>query len=200
MSWAGGGTADSRLSDWLDPLGTGALAWNGKNGAECFHQSAGSVALNRSRYACEDKVAIELRDDDLQGNPTQTVALSSAAEPSSETAVLDAEGPASGTFAGAAHVTAAPPASGDGRLSVAHGDTITVTYLDADDGQGGTNVPRTATAVVDCLPPAISGVAASDVTGDSARIAWTTDEPSDGAVIYGTSTPPGSSAFDRTQL
>ncbi len=195
-SWMGGGTPETRLSDWLDPLATGAVTWDGMDGAECYYQAAGSVTTNRSRYACDDKVAIELRDDDLRGIPTQAVTLASGTEPVPETAVLVAEGESPGILEGAAYVTSAPPVAGDGRLSVAHGDTITVTYVDADDGQGGTNVPRTATAVADCLPPAISDVAASDVTGSTARIAWTTDEPSDGTVTYGVSTPPGSTAFE----
>jgi subtilisin-like proprotein convertase family protein len=83
----------------------------------------------------------------------------------------------------------------DGQLSVSHGDTITVTYIDADDGQGGTNVVRTTTATVDCLPPSITNVQSSNVTGNSARITWTTDEPSDSRVRYGTATPPGSSSY-----
>ena len=51
-------------------------------------------------------------------------------------------------------------------------------------------------AYVDTTPPAISGVTASDVTETTAKISWTTDEPSDSVVNYGTTTALGSTASD----
>jgi hypothetical protein len=75
-------------------------------------------------------------------------------------------------------------------VSVVDGDTLSATYVDADDGQGGQNLARTTTAVIDCRAPIITNVAAGLVTGDSARITWSTDEPATSAVRYG---PDGSS-------
>ena len=43
-------------------------------------------------------------------------------------------------------------------LAVGHGDTLVATYLDVDDGAGGSNIPRTAEAGIDCQGPAISAV------------------------------------------
>ncbi|HEY3108444.1 MAG TPA: DUF4082 domain-containing protein [Chloroflexota bacterium] len=42
----------------------------------------------------------------------------------------------------------------------------------------------------DTIPPAISGLRASEVTGTTATVAWETDEPADGLVAYGESTTP----------
>jgi subtilisin-like proprotein convertase family protein len=195
-SWAGGGTPATRLSNWLDPVGGGTtLTWDGLNGSVCFFQPAGTVSVNRARYACSDTVAIQLRDDSLRGNATQAVSIASNTETTPETVILSAAGPNSGNFNGTFALASGAPVASDGQLSVSHGDTITVTYTDADDGQGGTNVVRTTTATVDCLPPAITNVQSSNVTGNSARITWTTDEPADSRVRYGTATPPGSSSF-----
>jgi subtilisin-like proprotein convertase family protein len=194
-SWTGGGTAATRLSNWLDPLSTGAMVWDGLNGSTCFFQPAGTIGLNRSRYACFDTVAIHLRDDNLKGNATQAVTIASTTESAPETVLLSAIAPGSGEFQGSIPTSSVPAVHGDGLLSVLHGDGITATYIDADDGAGGTNVPRTANATTDCAPPVISAVASTDLTGNTARITWTTDEPADSRVRYGTSPPPSGSTF-----
>ena len=51
-----------------------------------------------------------------------------------------------------------------------NGDTITATYIDADDGQGGVNIARTTAALADCVVPIISSVAYANVTGSSAQV------------------------------
>ena len=81
---------------------------------------------------------------------------------------------------GSIPTTAAAPTT-NGQLSVVNGDTISVVYVDADDGVGGTNVPRTATAGADCIAPVISAVLADNVTGNSARITWNTNESASSA-------------------
>jgi len=47
-------------------------------------------------------------------------------------------------------------------------------------------------------PPSISAIAVSAVTDNSATIAWTTDQPADSLVEYGTTASYGSLAFDQT--
>ena len=47
-------------------------------------------------------------------------------------------------------------------------------------------------------PPAISGTAVVNITTDSATITWTTDQPSDSLVSYGTTTAYGSTTGDPT--
>ena len=189
-SWVGGGTSATRLSDWLDPLASGALTADGIDYQTCLFRPDGSVALNRSFYTCADTLAITLRDDNLRGNPTQDVTVASGTESAPETVTLTATAPGAGTFAGTFPVSAVPPVHGDGLLSVASGDTITVTYVDLDDGTGQT-VVRTATAQADCVAPVISNVQAANVTGNGADITFLTNEPGNTVVHYWSTTPPG---------
>jgi len=189
VSWIGGGTPSSRLSDWLDPDATGEIFVDGIDHQICLFQPAGSLTLTASVYACSGVMTISLRDDNLQGVPSQNVTLWSDTETAPETVTLQAVEPGSGTFVAAFDLDSVAPVNGDGLLSVSHGDTITVEYIDADDGQGGTNVVVQETAPVDCLPPAISNVQASGITGDEATVTWDTDELSDSSVTYGELTP-----------
>jgi subtilisin-like proprotein convertase family protein len=91
------------------------------------------------------------------------------------------------------NATTAGPTN-DGMISVAHGATVTATYIDASDGQGGFNVTRQTAATVDCAPPVISNVASGNLTSTSARITWDTSEAATGVVHYGPAPPPASTA------
>jgi subtilisin-like proprotein convertase family protein len=193
-SWSGGGAASTRLSDWLDPEAGGAIFVDGIDHQTCLFQPAGSVTLTANVYACSDTATISLRDDHLRGAPTQDVTLWSDSEAAPETVTLQATTP--GNFVGVFDLASVAPASGDGLLSVSHGDTITVEYVDLDDGQGGTNVAVQAAAPVDCQAPAISNVQVSGVTGAEATVSWDTTEPSDSTVTYGEFTPGSSVATE----
>ncbi len=193
-SWVGGGTAASRLSDWLDPLGTGAIAMDGIDHSICLFNAVGSLTLNRSLYACTDTLAITMLDDNLRGLGTYTVTVESTTEPAPETVTLTEDPGRPGRFLGTFPVAAVPVVNGDGTLSVAAGDTVTVTYIDADDGGGGVNIPRTTTAAIDCTGPVITNVQASNVTGNSATITWDTNEPANSVIHYGLAPPGGGTA------
>ena len=80
-----------------------------------------------------------------------------------------------------------------GVLLIADGDSIVATYVDADDGNGNTNVTVTDNATVDCTSPVISNVAVSNVTATTATVDYDVDEPTTGRVDYGTvcGTPSG---------
>jgi hypothetical protein len=67
-----------------------------------------------------------------------------------------------------------------------HGDTLTLTYVDADNGQGGSDVVVTDTAVVDCELPSIMNIEIIEVITHEATIRITTDEDTAVAVLYGT--------------
>jgi subtilisin-like proprotein convertase family protein len=190
-SWTGGGAPGSRLSDWLDPDGTGAITVDGVDYQTCLFQPAGSVDLDLDLYVCTTTLTIRVRDDSLQGDPSLTVTLSSDTEPAPETLTLPAEAPGSGKFSTTFPIDAVAAVNGDGILSVNHGDTTTVEYLDADDGAGGTNILVQDTALVDCLSPLITNVQASNVTASSATVTWDTDEIADSTVVYSLQ-PPGS--------
>ena len=58
----------------------------------------------------------------------------------------------------------------------------------------------TTTAAPDTTPPAISGVASSNVTATGATITWTTDEASTSQVQYGTTTAYGSTTTENSAL
>jgi len=158
-----------------------------------LHFSNGTVRLDRKEYGCSATVAITLWDEDLSGSGSITVNVNSGADPSGENIVLTETSAGSGYFRGTAATTPAtvPPA---GSIRVVHGDTLTVAYTDANDGHGGVNVAKTASAEIDCIGPVISNVIAIDIKATTADIAWLTDEPADSSVAYGTLAPPGSLA------
>jgi hypothetical protein len=156
----------------------------------------GVIALDKNSYRCEGgAVEIRVTDSDLVGAGFVDVAAKSAWETSAETVLLPEVPAGSGRFRGILATTAGAPA-GDGLLSIRNGDTITATYVDADDGRGGASVPKTATATADCVFPVISGVSFSGITPTSATVTWTTDESANSRVTFGTSAPPGTNMDD----
>jgi len=151
---------------------------------------AGTIKLDRSTYGCSSVLTVSVMDANI-GAPTTTANIFSTTEPTPETIVLTENPPGSGTYVGTISSTSASPVSGDGLISVHDGDTITAQYIDADDGQGGHNILRQATAVADCVPPAISQVQAAGVSDVQATITWSTNESSTSVVNWGPLKPPG---------
>ncbi len=148
--------------------------------------SDGRVSLRRAARACEDEASIRVIDCDLnlddEAIETTTVTIVSDSEPGGENVVLTETGPLTATFTGTIPLseTDAP-----GVLLVADLDTITVTYLDADDGMGGTNISKSDDAAIDCSAPVISNVQTENVRARSATVTFRTDEPAKGSVRYG---------------
>ncbi|MBP7149395.1 MAG: S8 family serine peptidase, partial [Acidobacteria bacterium] len=157
--------------------------------SDVIQPSAGQVRLDQETYGCGQTIGVRVNDGNA-GAPSVTVEIWSTTESARQALTLAETRPGSGKFAGQIVSTGAPPDGGDGLLSLTDGDTINVEYVDADDGQGGTNVPRGDEAGADCRPPLISGVEESGVTDATATISWSTDEASGTEVVYGTSTPP----------
>jgi subtilisin-like proprotein convertase family protein len=156
--------------------------------------TVGSVTLDKTSYQCSETVQIHVVDFSILGAGTQPVTIASTAEGAGETVVLNETPAASGSFVGSIPLTAAAASTGDGFLSVADGGSLTVTYIDADDGYGGLNIPRTDSAFIDCSGPVITNVQHINVTGRAADITWTTNENSDSVVFYGATPPPSSTA------
>ena len=176
------GTLVIASSDETEPSVLMALS-----GSAGFHPSDGRLALDRDIYSCADHVVIELRDAGLAGMGAATVTAESSAG-DLETVIL-AEVPATpGVFSNAE----SPLSTGsgeagpeDGTLQTAHQGTLSVTYLDADDGTGGTNVTKTRSASLDCAGPVISAISSlPEEVG--VVITFTTDEPAIGVVKVGT--------------
>lgn len=149
---------------------------------------AGVVELDRVKYACESTVGILVNDCGLNTNDLVVeqvvVAIDSESETGIESVTLTETDPGSAEFMGSIAVSETDAA---GVLLVAPGNTITVTYIDADDGDGGTNVVVTATAPVDCTPPNISNIAAGNIQPRSATVTFDADELVRGTVHYGES-------------
>ena len=66
---------------------------------------------------------------------------------------------------------------------------IHAVYIDEDDGHGGINIEKTASAEIDGMPPQISNVEVTAIGYSQAVIHWVTDEESNGQVFYGIGTP-----------
>ncbi len=144
--------------------------------------SSGMTSLDRSSYACGATVGMQVVDCDLNTDDgvidTTTVTFSSSSGDST-TVVLTETGEATSSFAAAIVI---------GTDIIANeGDTLTVTYVDASDGQGGSNIVVTDTAGVDCSMPAIGSVVISDVLTHDATVTVTTDEDTAIRVYFGES-------------
>ena len=152
-------------------------------------QCAGLLSLSRGLFLCDDTVGVALEDLDLRGAGSQAVSVASSSETTPETVLLVEAPAASGRFTGTIATTDAAAASDDGAVSVAHGDTITVRYVDASYcGTPLVPVERTARAL--CRGPEVTNVRATDIHGTRAVIRWDTDERSDSRVVHGTVLPP----------
>jgi subtilisin-like proprotein convertase family protein len=159
---------------------------------------AGSLTLSALSYSCTGSVGVTVVDGNI-GSSTSTVSFVSNTETTPEIVTVTQVSPGSNSYTGTLTLTGAPPVH-DGVLSVVNGDTITGTYIDASDGGGGTNIPRTATASVDCIAPTISKVQTTNVTGTAARVTWTTNELANGTVHYGTAPPPSSTTTSSANV
>ncbi len=148
----------------------------------------GMIQLDASRYPCTATPLIQVVDCDLNTDngviETVTVTVSSDSEPAGEPVVLTETAPETADFRGTAQLS---ETDSPGVVLVADRDTLTATYIDADDGQGGINVPVVATALMDCGAPVISNVQVVAIGDDTATVTFDTDEPAIGTVRYGLS-------------
>lgn len=152
--------------------------------------SNGLIEFTKEQYNCSGAADLTLLDDDLVGAGSQIVTVTSTSDPVGETISLMETPSGSGYFKGS--IATVETAPGSGEVQVAHGDTLTLTYIDADNGSGGYNIVKTATAFIDCQPPSIESVYVIDVTDTTASVIWTTDENANSVVRYGLTTPPTS--------
>jgi hypothetical protein len=147
--------------------------------------TAGIASLDRNVYQCGADLALRVSDCDLNmdDNVAETVIVhvTSDSDPVGEMVVLTETGPLTADFRAVLPTSTTDSA---GVLRTLDGDTITLTYVDADDGFGNTNVTVTDTATVDCAPPIISGVAVNPAAF-SATIEFMTDENASVVVDFG---------------
>jgi serine protease AprX len=158
--------------------------------------SDGRMSISQKEVSCSSQLDLIVSDADLKGTGTVDVEVESDTETQAEVVTLTETSDDSGVFKGSVPTDGGPPQP-DGTIQIAHEDVITATYIDADDGEGGTNVPKTDTATADCLAPQVSDVDATDIDDVSARITWITDEASTSVVRYGAVEPPDNEESDN---
>ncbi len=150
----------------------------------------GQLALDASLYACNDIITITVSDADLNLNPnapdSAQADISSNSEPAPETVMLTETGNDTDVFSGS--IQTSTTQGGSGYLLTSHNDVITAHYHDEDCE--GEPLDLYAAADADCRGPMITGPEASNIGGTVATVFWSTDEPADGDVYYGTTTPP----------
>jgi hypothetical protein len=149
---------------------------------------AGILRIDRLTYGRDD--VIDVRVEDANAASPITVALSSGSESPPE--VVSIPG-ANGVFTASVPTTASEMFNGDGKLSVSHGDVITVVYADASPV-----AQVTATATADFTGPVITNVRSAAQSASQA-VTWDTDALATARVHFGTTPALGqTSALDPT--
>jgi len=150
--------------------------------------SLGVVHASPKVTRCEMPIDLLLADCDLDQDSglveSASVSISSDTESGGEVVSLQETQAASGRFAGS---VLASESDSTGVLHVADGDTVTVSYLDADDGMGGLDEPRTDAVIMDCTAPSTIAVSMAQVLSNEATIAVDVDENTFARVHYGDS-------------
>jgi len=148
--------------------------------------SAGFVSMGSQIVQCSGSTNVQVIDCDLNTSDLVVDTVDVMVSSDSDTGfmlTLTESTPESAEFV--ASFTYSDSAGAD--LLVNESDTITASYLDADDGQSGSNIVVEATMDVDCTPPALLSTSTPLVSSDYAQISVQTDEPSDLIIRYGTS-------------
>jgi hypothetical protein len=175
-SWTGGGTNSTRLRNWLDPDGLGALVLDTVS-METLCSPQGELELDRAGYGCSDALVAQVLDCGLNLSSTSVESVSiqvwSDSEPAGEALLLTETGPATSRFRGTLPIA---PSDAAGVLRALEGELVTARYVDADDGQGGQGVEVRDTATIDCTAPSILAVSFADVGPTSARMTILADE------------------------
>lgn len=144
--------------------------------------NTGVAGLDKSIYPCGSTVQLKVVDCQLNTSnsvvDTVTVKVSTTSNPAGVNVVLTEIAAEAADFRGSIVL-------GSG-IAGGNGDTVTLTYLDADSG-GGSPATVTASAVVDCAPPAISSVTTTGIGPRVATVNFTTNEPAVGTVNVRTS-------------
>jgi subtilisin family serine protease len=138
---------------------------------------AGSILLDRADYTAPSVIQLTVFDLARAGSNTVNVVVKSSTEPAGETYQLRSSG-SYGAFTGAV-ATVVGPAAIDGKLEIHSGDTIEADYVDSSGAL------RSATALADLTPPALSGVGVTVDLG-VITITWQSSEPADSVVRYST--------------
>lgn len=149
--------------------------------------STGIAALDRNVYNCSSIAGLRVVDCDLNTSnsvvDTVMVHIASTTDATGFDVLLTEVSPEAATFANTVQLSTS---AGVGVLQVANADTVTLTYMDADNGMGMPAVV-TSNATVDCAGPVISNVAVPPATlgPRSVIVTFNTNEAATSRVNYG---------------
>ncbi len=144
----------------------------------------GRISLDAPAYGCGGTVTVRVTDANVPGSSPATIDTVGVtlSVPGSSVGLTLAE------LAADRNIYSGTAVLGSD-LAVVDGELLTGSYVDDDDGAGGTNVTKTDQASIDCAGPQISGVGLVATEG-SVTVAFATSEPGTTVVRYGTSVPP----------
>jgi hypothetical protein len=171
------------LKESTDPIAQGVCASGRLNVARTAMQifsPEGRILLDKDFYPSSALIGITLLDIDLKGNATHQVTIDS--DGGDFETVLLSETSTLGIFSGTISIGLDAPNIEDGILQLSHGQIVTATYQDADDGTGSPAVV-TDTATADFEGPIISNVRIG-LPGRQPKIYFDTDEPTTARVLY----------------
>ncbi len=145
--------------------------------------SQGALSFQKSHYRCDDAAIVQLIDADLEGVAWIQVPVTTGSDVESLTLRASTSDPA--RFSGSLDLAEGNAVPGNGRLEITPGATIRARYTDENPGESGV-AEVTATALIDCTPPAVLGITVDSVTASQARILFSTAELATARVRYGT--------------
>ncbi len=151
--------------------------------------SAGTVSIGGSLFSCEGTTNVQVVDCDLNTSDlvidTVDVIVTSDSQLGGPLVLTLVEtAPESATFTASLSYA---DTIGTADIVVSEGDTLSATYIDADDGEGNTNVTVVSSAGIDCTPPMVLSASSSNIEPRSATADVTLDEQGQVTVNYGTS-------------
>jgi len=175
-----GDTTRDVLMDTVDPIAAGICKSNGRlNILNATKAIFGHISLNSDYYSCSDQIDIRLSDVHLSGLGLQEVTVSTSGGDLEIITLLE-ETSVFGFFRGTVSTAGGDVVGEDGLLQVRHGEIITVTYPDSDDGTGS-SAELSDTAMADCQGPLVSDVRISP-SGATVTVSFETDEPATSSV------------------
>jgi hypothetical protein len=159
---------------------------------------AGRTSFDAATYACSGLASVSVTDVDLNRDPlvteTAELELTSTTETDPLVVVVTETGPDTASFGGS--VSLAPgAAAADHLLQVGHGDVLTVTYRDRDDGTGAAAISYD-TSVADCAGPQIRDLRVTGLTDQRMTVSFDTDEPGTTTIEWGDTPALGQSISD----
>ena len=151
--------------------------------------SSGVISIGGSVFTCSGEVTVLVSDCDLNTSDSITDTVDIVIDTDSQSSpslvlTLTESAPESAQFVGSFLIS---DTNNRGDITVVPGDTIHATYIDADDGEGGTSVPVVASGSIDCMAPMVDTVSVTNIEPRKADVNIDFDEAVTATVLYGTS-------------